>query len=105
MQSIYEFFLRFVESPDFHHQVAKQYIDHDFVLRILDCLTVKTREKEIASKQTLHRIYGKFLSLRSFIRKSFNNVFCSLPTKPNEFNGIGELLEILGSIIMDLRYP
>ena len=36
MQAIYEFFLRFIELPDFQHQVAKQYIDHEFILRILE---------------------------------------------------------------------
>ena len=105
MQSIYEFFLRFVESPDFHHQVAKQYIDHDFVLRILELFDSEDPRERDCLKTTLHRIYGKFLSLRSFIRKSINNVFLQFTYETQRFNGIGELLEILGSIINGFALP
>lgn len=105
MQSIYEFFLRFVESPDFNHQVAKQYIDHDFILRILELFDSEDPRERDCLKTTLHRIYGKFLSLRSFIRKSINNVFLQFVYETERFNGIGELLEILGSIINGFALP
>lgn len=105
MQSIYEFFLRFVESPDFHHQVAKQYIDHDFILKILELFDSEDPRERDCLKTTLHRIYGKFLSLRSFIRKSINNVFLQFVYETERFNGIGELLEILGSIINGFALP
>lgn len=105
MQLVYEFFLRFVESPDFHHQVAKQYIDHDFILRILELFDSEDPRERDCLKTTLHRIYGKFLSLRSFIRKSINNVFLQFVYETERFNGIGELLEILGSIINGFALP
>lgn len=105
MQSIYEFFLRFVESPDFHHQVAKQYIDHHFILRILELFDSEDPRERDCLKTTLHRIYGKFLSLRSFIRKSISNVFLQFVYETHRFNGIGELLEILGSIINGFALP
>lgn len=105
MQSIYEFFLRFVESPDFHHQVAKQYIDHEFILKILELFDSEDPRERDCLKTTLHRIYGKFLSLRSFIRKSINNVFLQFVYETQRFNGIGELLEILGSIINGFALP
>jgi len=34
IQVVYEFFLRFIESQDFNTNVAKQYIDHGFVLQV-----------------------------------------------------------------------
>lgn len=34
LQLVYEFFLRFVESPDFNAQVAKRYIDQRFILQV-----------------------------------------------------------------------
>jgi serine/threonine-protein phosphatase 2A regulatory subunit B' len=55
------------------------------------------RERDFL-KTTLHRIYGKFLNLRSFIRRSINN-------ETERFNGIAELLEILGSIINGFALP
>lgn len=105
MQLVYEFFLRFVESQDFHHQVAKQYIDHDFILKILELFDSEDPRERDCLKTTLHRIYGKFLSLRSFIRKSINNVFLQFVYETERFNGIGELLEILGSIINGFALP
>ncbi|CAI5757708.1 unnamed protein product [Candida verbasci] len=105
MQAIYEFFLRFIESPDFQHQIAKQYIDHDFILRILELFDSEDPRERDCLKTTLHRIYGKFLSLRSFIRKSINNVFLQFVYETERFNGIGELLEILGSIINGFALP
>ncbi|KAF6063594.1 Protein phosphatase 2A regulatory B subunit (B56 family) protein [Candida albicans] len=105
MQAIYEFFLRFIESPDFQHQVAKQYIDHEFILRILELFDSEDPRERDCLKTTLHRIYGKFLSLRSFIRKSINNVFLQFVYETERFNGIGELLEILGSIINGFALP
>lgn len=34
LQIVYEFFLRFIESPDFNTNIAKKYIDQKFVLDV-----------------------------------------------------------------------
>ena len=34
LQIVYEFFLRFLESPDFQPSLAKKYIDQKFVLQV-----------------------------------------------------------------------
>ncbi len=34
LQIVYEFFLRFIESPDFNTNIAKKYIDQQFVLQV-----------------------------------------------------------------------
>ena len=62
------------------------------------------RERDFL-KTTLHRIYGKFLNLRSYIRRSINNVFFQFTYETERFNGIAELLEILGSIINGFALP
>lgn len=105
MQMVYEFFLRFVESPDFNNTVAKPYIDHQFVLTLLELFDSEDNRERDCLKTTLHRIYGKFLSLRSFIRKSINNIFLTFIYETGRFNGISELLEILGSIINGFALP
>ncbi|KAL3241205.1 protein phosphatase 2A regulatory subunit RTS1 [Nakaseomyces bracarensis] len=105
MQLVYEFFLRFVESPDFNHQIAKQYIDQDFILKLLELFDSEDIRERDCLKTTLHRIYGKFLSLRSFIRRSINNIFLQFTYETERFNGIAELLEILGSIINGFALP
>mgnify|MGYP003365711872 CR=1 FL=1 len=105
MQLVYELFLRFVESPDFNHQIAKQYIDQGFILSLLDLFDSEDIRERDCLKTTLHRIYGKFLSLRSFIRRSINNIFLQFTYETERFNGIAELLEILGSIINGFALP
>ncbi|AET38334.1 protein phosphatase 2A regulatory subunit RTS1 Ecym_2621 [Eremothecium cymbalariae DBVPG len=105
MQCVYEFFLRFVESPDFNHQIAKQYIDQEFILKLLELFDSEDIRERDCLKTTLHRIYGKFLSLRSFIRRSINNIFLQFVYETERFNGIAELLEILGSIINGFALP
>lgn len=105
MQLVYEFFLRFVESPDFNHQIAKQYIDQEFILQLLELFDSEDIRERDCLKTTLHRIYGKFLSLRSFIRRSINNIFLQFTYETERFNGVAELLEILGSIINGFALP
>ncbi|OKL64286.1 hypothetical protein UA08_00545 [Talaromyces atroroseus] len=105
IQVVYEFFLRFIESQDFNTNIAKQYIDHQFVLQLLELFDSEDPRERDFLKTTLHRIYGKFLNLRSFIRRSINNVFFQFTYETERFNGIAELLEILGSIINGFALP
>ncbi|KEY67845.1 hypothetical protein S7711_04982 [Stachybotrys chartarum IBT 7711] len=105
IQVVYEFFLRFIESQDFNTNIAKAYIDHSFVLQLLELFDSEDPRERDFLKTTLHRIYGKFLNLRSFIRRSINNVFFQFTYETERFNGIAELLEILGSIINGFALP
>jgi len=105
IQVVYEFFLRFIESQDFNTNIAKSYIDHGFVLQLLELFDSEDPRERDFLKTTLHRIYGKFLNLRSFIRRSINNVFFQFTYETERFNGIAELLEILGSIINGFALP
>ncbi|CAD6193482.1 unnamed protein product [Caenorhabditis auriculariae] len=105
LQLVYELFLRFLESPDFQASVGKKYIDQKFVLNLLDLFDSEDPRERDFLKTVLHRIYGKFLGLRAFIRKQINNMFLSFVYETNSFNGVGELLEILGSIINGFALP
>ncbi|KPP65954.1 serine/threonine-protein phosphatase 2A 56 kDa regulatory subunit gamma-like, partial [Scleropages formosus] len=75
LQLVYEFFLRFLESPDFQPNVAKKYIDQKFVMQLLELFDSEDPRERDFLKTTLHRIYGKFLGLRAYIRKQINNIF------------------------------
>lgn len=105
LQVVYEFFLRFLESPDFQPSLAKKFIDQRFVLQLLDLFDSEDPRERDFLKTVLHRIYGKFLGLRAFIRKQINNIFLSFIYETEQFNGTGELLEILGSIINGFALP
>ena len=55
--------------------IAKKHIDHHFVIKLLELFdSMDPRERDYL-KTILHRIYGKFLGLRAFIRKQINYIF------------------------------
>uniref|UniRef100_A0A4W4F6V5 Serine/threonine protein phosphatase 2A regulatory subunit n=1 Tax=Electrophorus electricus TaxID=8005 RepID=A0A4W4F6V5_ELEEL len=105
LQLVYEFFLRFLESPDFQPNIAKKYIDQKFVMQLLELFDSEDPRERDFLKTTLHRIYGKFLGLRAYIRKQINNIFYRFIYETEHHNGIAELLEILGSIINGFALP
>ncbi|KAF7491762.1 Serine/threonine-protein phosphatase 2A 56 kDa regulatory subunit alpha isoform [Sarcoptes scabiei] len=105
LQLVYEFVLRFFESPDFNPAIGKKVIDQKFVLQLLELFDSEDPRERDFLKTVLHRIYGKFLGLRAFIRKQINNIFLRFIYETEHFNGVGELLEILGSIINGFALP
>ncbi|XP_076644485.1 serine/threonine-protein phosphatase 2A 56 kDa regulatory subunit gamma isoform isoform X2 [Halictus rubicundus] len=105
LQLVYEFFLRLLESQDFQPSIARRYIDQKFVLQLLELFDSEDPRERDLLKTTLHRIYGKFLGLRAYIRKQINNVFYRFIYETEHHNGIAELLEILGSIINGFALP
>ncbi|KAK4002366.1 hypothetical protein OUZ56_004200 [Daphnia magna] len=105
LQLVYEFFLRFLESPDFQPGIGKKVIDQKFVLQLLELFDSEDPRERDFLKTVLHRIYGKFLGLRAFIRKQINNIFLRFIYETEHFNGVSELLEILGSIINGFALP
>jgi serine/threonine-protein phosphatase 2A regulatory subunit B' len=105
LQVVYEFFLRFIVSGEVNAKVAKKYVDQKFCLSVIDLFDSEDPRERDYLKTILHRIYGKFMSHRSFIRKAISNVFYRFVYETERHNGIGELLEILGSIINGFAMP
>lgn len=104
-QIVYEFLLRYVVSNDTDAKTAKKYIDQSFVVRLLELFDSEDPREREYLKTILHRIYGKFMVHRPFIRKAINNVFYRFIFETEHHNGIAELLEILGSIINGFALP
>lgn len=105
LQIVYEFLLRFVASPETDAKLAKKIVDHSFVLSLLELFDSEDQREREYLKTILHRIYGKFMVHRPFIRKSINNIFFKFIFETEKHNGIAELLEILGSIINGFALP
>uniref|UniRef100_A0A8K9XQK3 Serine/threonine protein phosphatase 2A regulatory subunit n=1 Tax=Oncorhynchus mykiss TaxID=8022 RepID=A0A8K9XQK3_ONCMY len=105
LELVYEFFLRFLESPDFQPSMAKRYVDQKFVLQLLELFDSEDPREREYLKTILHRVYGKLLGLRAYIRKQINNIFLRFIYETEHFNGVAELLEILGSIINGFALP
>lgn len=56
-------------------------------------------------KTILHRIYGKFMTLRNTIRIQVMNLLLKVTYEYENHNGLTELLEILSSIISGFTIP
>lgn len=102
---VYELLLRYVVSSDTDTKIAKRYIDHFFVMKLLDLFDSDDPRERECLKTILHRIYGKFMVHRPFIRNAINNIFYRFMYETGRQNGIAELLEILGSIINGFALP
>lgn len=105
LQIVYELFLRFIVSNDVDPRVARKFIDQKFVAHLLELFDSEDPRERDYLKTILHRIYGKLMALRSFIRKSIQNLFFKIIYECEQHNGIAELLEILGSIINGFALP
>ncbi|CAG9460953.1 unnamed protein product [Pedinophyceae sp. YPF-701] len=105
LQIVYEFLLRYVVSNDTDAKVAKRYIDHSFVLSLLELFDSEDPRERDYLKTILHRIYGKFMVHRPFIRRAIYHVFYRFIFETERHNGVAELLEILGSIINGFALP
>jgi serine/threonine-protein phosphatase 2A regulatory subunit B' len=105
LQVVYEFFLRFIVSSEVNAKTCKKYADQPFCFQLIELFDSEDPRERDYLKTILHRIYGKFMSHRSFIRKTISNVFYRFVYETERHNGIGELLEILGSIINGFAIP
>ncbi|KAF9594221.1 hypothetical protein IFM89_028878 [Coptis chinensis] len=105
LQIVYELLLRYIVSTDTDTKIAKRYIDHSFVMKLLDLFDSEDPREREYLKTVLHRIYGKFMVHRPFIRRGINNIFYRFIFETERHSGIGELLEILGSIINGFALP
>merc|ERR1740138_1651911 len=105
LQVVYELFLRFVVSNDVDPKIAKRFVDQNFVLKLLELFDSEDPRERDYLKTILHRVYGKFMALRSFIRRAIQHAFFKVIYECDIHNGVGELLEILGSIINGFALP
>ncbi|KAF2286906.1 hypothetical protein GH714_035216 [Hevea brasiliensis] len=105
LQIVYDLLLRFITSTCLDAKVAKKYIDHSFILRLLDLFDSEDPRERDCLKTILHKVYGKFMVHRPFIRKSISNIFYRFVFETEKHNGIAELLEIFGSIISGFALP
>ncbi|ETO20798.1 hypothetical protein RFI_16420 [Reticulomyxa filosa] len=105
LQFVYEFLLRFIVSNNTDLKLLKKFIDRRFLLSIIDLFQSEDPRERDYLKTILHRIYGKFMHFRSFLRKAISHAFFVVIYNQDKHNGLAELLEILGSIINGFATP
>nr|XP_043639591.1 serine/threonine protein phosphatase 2A 57 kDa regulatory subunit B' beta isoform-like [Erigeron canadensis] len=86
--------------------IDEQLISRNFILNLLTLFNSDDPRERDAVKNIVHRIYSKFTFYRSFMRKAMTEFFLYfIYETDHRQNGIGELLEIWGSIINGFTVP
>jgi serine/threonine-protein phosphatase 2A regulatory subunit B' len=109
LQLIYDLTLRLVINTDVDKKTMKKYLEGEFVDNIIELFSSEDPREREYLKTILHRIYGRFMPLRQFIRQSIANccyrtIYAGRSLVRNE-NGIAEFLEIFCSIIHGFSIP
>lgn len=105
LQLVYELLLRFLSYNSLDTKVAKKYVDNGFILRLLELFDSEDPRERDCLKSILHRVYGKFMVHRPFIRMAVGNIIYRFVFETERHNGIAELLEIFGSVISGFALP
>ncbi|XP_050212320.1 serine/threonine protein phosphatase 2A 57 kDa regulatory subunit B' kappa isoform-like [Mercurialis annua] len=103
LQCVYDLLLRFISGVD--PKAAKKYVDRAFIVKLLDLFDSEDPRERDCLKTILHRIYGKFMVHRPFIRKAVSNIIYKFVFETERHNGMAELLEIFGSVISGFALP
>jgi serine/threonine-protein phosphatase 2A regulatory subunit B' len=105
LQIVYELLRKFIVSSDTDPKLVRGRINSRFVLSMVELFNSEDPREREYLKTILHRIYGKIMQPRPFIRRSIMNVFYRFVFETHRHNGIAELLEIIGSIINGFAVP
>nr|XP_016472642.1 PREDICTED: serine/threonine protein phosphatase 2A 57 kDa regulatory subunit B' beta isoform-like [Nicotiana tabacum] len=104
LQIVYDIFLRIVTRTSV--ESLRIYIDHSFLLNLLTLFQSEDQRERDSLKNVFHRIYSKLTFYRTFMRKEMNDVFLHYVFETDQRHpGIGELLEIWGTIINGFSVP
>jgi len=105
LQLVYELLLKFILNPHLKSDVIVKQISNQFINCFLELFDSEDPRERDYLKTILHRIFGKFMSLRAYIKKQIMNVLFRVVYDNDPHNGLTELLEILSSITSGLVVP
>ncbi|KAL2476942.1 Serine/threonine protein phosphatase 2A 57 kDa regulatory subunit B' alpha isoform [Forsythia ovata] len=104
LQLVYDILLRLIITLE--TKTLKDHIDHSFLHNLLHLFQSEDPRERESLKNVYHRIYANFTSYRSIMRKAMNDVFLHYISETDQKHcGIGDLLEIWGTIINGFSIP
>ncbi|XP_027367165.1 serine/threonine protein phosphatase 2A 57 kDa regulatory subunit B' beta isoform-like [Abrus precatorius] len=103
LQIVYEILLRLVNCQE--HNILREYMDHSFLRNLLALFHSEDPRERESLKNVYHKIYSKFISDRSFMRKIMTDVLLNYVFETEKHPGVGDLLEIWGTIINGFTVP
>ena len=102
---MYELLLKFILTPHLKPDTIVKQISNQFINCFLELFDSEDPRERDYLKTILHRIFGKFMALRGYIKKQIMNVLFRVVYENEAHNGLTELLEILCSITSGLVVP
>ncbi|KAJ8903039.1 hypothetical protein NDN08_006354 [Rhodosorus marinus] len=105
VELVYGVLQRFIAHPRADVFLMQTVVTKDFILRLLDLFDSEDMREREQLKTILHSAYSRIIPLRGFIRSSITDLFQRYIYELQRFNGVAELLEILGSIINGFALP
>mmetsp|Transcript_34875 Transcript_34875/g.26042 ORF Transcript_34875/g.26042 Transcript_34875/m.26042 type:complete len:188 (+) Transcript_34875:269-832(+) len=98
LQLVYELLLKFIMSPYLSGQLLTSQLSPAFTGQMVELFDSEDPRERDYLKTILHRIYGKFMALRTQIRKQIMDLLLKITQEYDNHNGLTELLEVLSSI-------
>ena len=105
LQLVYELLLKFILTPYLKTEEIARHISNNFVNCFLELFDSEDPRERDYLKTILHRLYGKFLKLRPYIKQQIMHLLLRIVHDNEAHNGLTELLEILSSITSGLTTP
>ena len=105
LQLVYELLLKFILTVHLKNDVLAGHITNNFINCFLELFDSEDPRERDYLKTILHRMYGKFMVLRPYIKKQIMNLLMRIVHDNETHNGLTELLEILSSITSGLATP
>lgn len=76
-------------------EIVMSHISNSFIKQFVELFDSEDPRERDYLKTILHRIYGKFMRLRSYIKEQVMNLLLKVTYEMETHNGLTELLEIL----------
>jgi serine/threonine-protein phosphatase 2A regulatory subunit B' len=92
-------------QPVLKAEVILKFLNKTFLKSFVELFDSEDPRERDYLKTILHRMYGKFMPLRQTIKEQIMNLLLRIIADAETYNGLTELLEILGSITNGLSVP
>lgn len=102
---MYELLLKFIMHPSLKNELLLLFVNKSFVKSFLELFDSEDPRERDYLKTILHRIYGKYMPLRSYVKEQIMHLLLCITCEAENHNGLTELLEILSSITSGLSVP
>jgi len=100
LRLVYKLLLAYLESPALKPALAARALSHAWVRQLLGLFASGDPRERTYLKTALHRLYGRFVDLRLYVRQRLALLFADFAHDGDRRHpGIAELLEVLGTYV------